>query len=179
MLRATVQSRPDATDPWIPRCSAVFFALTVEETVIENTICSFAPVSDSHWRLAIIEDGAGLAKKGRAPTLELGWTAAELLFVARGPAPFMLAFGSGRPGGAADQPDIGMILQAVSGRDAEHLIKPAEVGARIILGGQKALAAPAPPLPWKRWLLWAILISGVVSLAVMVRRLMREMGNEN
>lgn len=179
LLRAIVQSRPDATGPWIPRCSAVFFSLSVEETVIENAICSFSPVSDSHWRLAIIEDGAGLAKKGRAPTLELGWTAAELLFVARGPAPFILAFGSGRPGGAADQPDIGMILQAVSGRDAEHLIKPAEVGARIALGGQKALLAPVPPLPWKRWLLWAVLILGVVSLAVMVRRLLREMGTGN
>jgi hypothetical protein len=178
MLRATVQSRPDTTSPWIPRCSTVFFALTVEGTAIENTLCSFEPVSDSHWRLEIIEDGAGLATSGRVPTLELGWTAAEVLFVARGPAPFTLAFGSGRAG-TSDQPDIGMILQAVSGRDADHLISPAEVGERFDLGGQKALAAPPPPLPWKQWLLWAVLILGAVILAFMVRRLLHEMGSGN
>lgn len=178
MLRATVQSRSDITGPWISRCSTVFFSLKIEDSTIDNGICSFRPVSDSHWRVEIIEDGAGVGKDNPVPSLELGWTAAELLFVARGSAPFTLAFGSGKLKEAADRPGIGMVLQAVSGKDSEHVIKPAFVGERFDLGGKNALLAPTPPVPWKQWLLWTTLILGVAFLTFMVKHLLREMKNE-
>ena len=96
MIRASVQSRPDAKSPWVSRCSAVFYSLSRGGVTISDEVCSFGRTSDNRWRLEIFEDGLGLEQPGRAPSLELGWTAAELLFVARGPAPFTLAFGSGR-----------------------------------------------------------------------------------
>ena len=175
MIRASVQSRPDAKSPWVSRCSAVFYSLSRGGVTITDEVCSFNRTSDNRWRLEIFEDGLGLEQPGRAPSLELGWTAAELLFVARGPAPFTLAFGSGRLEKDAGQQDAGMILQAVSGKEAEQLVKSASVGKRIELGGKDALNRPPPPLPWKQWLLWAVLCLGVGLLALMVRQLLREM----
>lgn len=180
MIRASVQSRPDAKAPWVSRCTAVFYALRVDGAEIGNEACSFAGTHDSHWRLEIVEDGAGLRKSGKAPSLELGWTQAELLFVARGSAPFTLAFGSGRPADEADRPATEMILEAALGQEESgRLIRPASLGRRIELGGKGALQAPPPPLPWKRWLLWAVLCAGVVLLALMVVKLAKEMRRQD
>ncbi len=179
MIRASVQSRPDEQSPWISRCSAVFYALRMGGAEINNDVCSFMRTNDSQWRLEIIEDGAGLEKADRTPSLELGWTAAELLFVARGPAPFTLAFGSGRLESDTEQPATDMILQAVSGKESEQIVRPAVPGRKIELGGKDVLRSPPPPLPWKQWLLWAILCAGVGLLACMVRHLIREMGKSD
>lgn len=178
MIRASVQSRSNEESQWIARCSAVFYALARGGGAIANDMCSFGQTSDSHWRLEIIENGLGLEKSGKVPSLELGWTAAELLFIARGPAPFTLAFGSGRLEEDAGQPATGMILQAVSGKEAEQLVKPAIPGNRIELGGKDALTRPPPPLPWKQWLLWSVLCLGVGLLALMVRHLLRDLRRE-
>lgn len=180
MIRASVQSRPDAKSPWVSRCTTVFYALRMDGAEVSSEVCSFARTHDSHWRLEIVEDGAGLGQSNRTPSLELGWTLAELLFVARGPAPFTLAFGSGRLGDEAVHSATGMILETVSAREEQaQLIKPASLGDRIELGGKSALQTPPPPLPWKRWLLWAVLCAGVFLLIVMVRHLLREMGKRN
>jgi hypothetical protein len=175
MIRASVQSRPDGKSPWVSRCSAVFYSLKMGSAGMDNDICLFGRTNDRQWRLEIIEDGAGLEKNDRAPSLELGWNAAEILFVARGPAPFTLAYGSGLIAGNPGQSATGMILQAVSGKHPEQLVRPAVLGKKIELGGKSALEAPPPPLPWKQWILWAVLLVGIGLLALMVRHLQREM----
>jgi hypothetical protein len=175
MIRASVQSRADTKSPWITRCSAVFYSLTMSGANIDDDICLFGRTDDRMWRLEIIEDGAGLEKTDRAPSLELGLTTAELLFVARGPAPFTLVFGSGRLAGETGQPATGMMLQAVSGKQSEQLVRPAVLGEKIELGGKGALVVPPPPLPWKQWVLWAVLLLGTGLLFLMVRHLQREM----
>ncbi len=175
MIRASVQSRSDAKSPWISRCSAVFYSLKMGGAGLDNDTCLFGRTDDRLWRLEIIEDGAGLEKIDRAPSLELGWNAAELLFVARGPAPFTLVFGNGRLAGDPGPPVTGMILQAVSGKQSEQLVRSAALGKKIELGGKGALVVPLPPLPWKQWLLWTVLLIGTGLLFLMVRHLQREM----
>lgn len=177
MVRAAVQSRPDAEAPWVSRCTDVFYSLQVGETVIDRDVCTFAPTADRLWRLAVIEDGAGVRNSEKGPTLELGWRAAELLFVARGPAPYTLAFGSGRVAGDDEAAASRMIMQAVSGTEPA-LIRPAGLGEVIELGGKITLQTPAAPLPWRRWLLWTVLAAGVLLLAAMVRHLWLEMRQE-
>lgn len=174
MVRAIVQSRPDAKAPWANRCTDVFYTLQVGGTTIDRDVCTFVSTADRLWRLAVIEDGAGVRNSQKGPTLELGWKAAELLFVARGPAPYTLAFGSGRVAADDAAATSQMVLQAVSGTDPA-LVRPAVAGGKIELGGSKALQAPPLPLPWRRWLLWAVLATGVLLLAAMVRHLWLEM----
>lgn len=175
MIRASVQSRSGLKNPWISRCTAVFYSLKIGGSGLENDVCFFGQTTDSQWRLEIIEDGAGLENPERAPTLELGFLPAELIFVARGKAPFTLAYGNGRLAGDSRSSATEMILQAVSGKEAGQLVRPAVLRERRELGGKGALETPPPPLPWKKWLLWAVLVSGICLLAFMVRHLHREM----
>jgi hypothetical protein len=175
MIRASVQSRPDAKSPWIFRCSAVFYSLKMSGAGMDSDICLFGWTDDKQWRLEIIEDGAGLEKTNRAPSLELGWSATELLFIARGPTPFTLAYGNGKLAGDPGQPVTGMVLQAVSGRQSEQLVRSAILGKKIELGGKGALVVPPSLLPWKQWLLWTVLLIGTGLLVLMVRHLQREM----
>ena len=174
MLRASVQSRPDSRSPWTTRCSEVFYTLQAEGAAIARDVCAFPPTADRLWRLQIFEDGVGVDKTGRVPSLELGWRAAELLFVARGKAPYTLVFGSGKAGGSGMGGESQMLLETVADSE-QKMMRQAKAGKRFELGGEKALQPLPPPLPWQRWLLWAVLGAGVALLAAMVRRLWLEM----
>ncbi len=48
-------------------------------------------------------------------------------------------------------------------------------GSKVTLGGDKALQIPLPPIPWKKWLLWGVLVAGVVLLAAMTWKLAMQM----
>lgn len=175
MVRAAVQSRPDSRSPWSTRCAGVYYSLRVEGTAIASDSCTFPPTADSWWRLQIFADGAGVESSGHAPTLELGWRAAELLFVARGPGPYMLLYGSGKAARSAGAEDPQMLLEAVA-KSGNPPVRSAKAGSRIEVGGAQALQPPPRPLPWRRWLLWAVLAAGIALLAAMVRHLWLDIG---
>ena len=175
MIRAAVQSRSGPENPWISRCTAVFYSLKIGGAGLAKDTCFFGQTTDRQWRLDVLEDGAGVEGADGTPALELGVLPAELIFVARGKAPFTLAYGSGRRAGESGPPASEMILQAMSGKEAERLVRPAVIGERRELGGRGALETPPPPLPWKKWMLWAVLASGIFLLVLMVRHLHREM----
>ena len=99
--------------------------------------------------------------------LQIGWTAHELLFLARGPAPYLLAFGSGQLFNEPGKSSSDMILPALKKGKSYRLITPAFIGKQLCLGGDKVLEMPAPPRPWKKWILWSVLCIGVAVLAWM------------
>lgn len=68
-----------------------------------------------------------------------------------------------------------MLLQAINMESSTQVIGLAKLGKRIILGGDAALESPAQPPPWKKWLLWAVLVLGVGLLAFMARSLTKEL----
>ena len=111
---------------------------------------------------------------GGAPALELGWVPHDLTFVAQGEPPYTLAFGSAAIGRSTQPVDA--LLRLIDKKQESALIQSARVSQRIVLGGEGRLKPPPPPLPWKQWLLWAVLVLGVAFLGWMVRRLMRQLG---
>ena len=175
IARLSVQSRPDEKANWTARCEQVFYYLSFEGNVISNEPCNFQPTADSLWRVAVEQDGAGLQSATSRISLQLGRQPSELLFVARGTPPYLLAFGSGKYLQANSISGDGMLLQTIQGDDKEKMIGQARPGEKIRLGGELALQAPAKPMPWKKWLLWAVLVLGVGLLAFMVRSLSKEM----
>lgn len=178
IARVALQSRANDKAGWITRCEQVFYSLTLDGTGLQNEPCTFSPTSDPIWRLAVSEDGAGLRSGNRMPTLQLGWIPSELVFVGRGAPPFLLAFGSGRLEQGAKNGDSGMIFQALRTESGSRITSRAVLGKRITLGGKAALQPPTPARPWKKWLLWTVLVLGVGLLAVMAKNLLGEMKKE-
>ena len=153
----------------------MFYDLSFEGAAIQNEPCVFQPTADPLWRVVVKQDGAGLRSDSRAMTLQLGWQPSELIFIARGNPPYLLAFGSGKLAQQDKNPDGGILLQAIKSESSTQMIGLAKLGKRIILGGDAALQSPVLPPPWKKWLLWAVLVLGVGLLAFMARSLTKEL----
>ncbi len=175
IARLALQSRPDKDGDWQTRCEQVFYDLTLKNVSLQSEPCTFRSTGDPLWRLVIRQDGAGLRSTPDALTLQLGWTPKELLFVGRGTPPFLLAFGSGKLEQQPGKVDSQMILQTIETESASGVTGVARLGKRISLGGKAALQPPPKRPPWKKWLLWAVLLLGVGGLAFMARSLVKEM----
>lgn len=170
----SVQSRSDTDKGWRTRCEQVFHDLNFEGNAIQNEPCAFHPTADTLWRVVVKHDGAGLHSGNRQPTLQLGWLPTDLLFVGRGKPPYLLAFGNGKLAQQDKQTD-GMLLQTIRMTSPHQAIGVATPGERVNLAGDSALRGPGKSLPWKKLLLWAVLLSGVGLLAFMARSLIKEM----
>ncbi len=175
-VRARLYSRADATTPWQLRYQGLFYDLQREGHHLRSEPVRLPPLSHPLWRLEVPQSGGGLGRG--MPQLELAWHPQRLLFVARGETPFTLAFG--RHLTTADSVAIDPLLQRINGDAMQAgLIKSAYAGEWFELGGEARLRAPAPPLPWQKWLLWSVLLGGVLLLAMMVRSLYRQMKRDD
>jgi len=170
LMRARVLSRNDEQSTWRHRVRNLFYTLTVDGILIENNPVSVCCTADRYWRLEFgSESGIGSG----IPVLQLGWIPHELVFVARGEGPFTLAYGSAVVG-TSKQPLDAML--GVFGKEKEKIfLKKARIEKEIVLGGEDCLIPPEPPLPWKQWILWAVLVVGVAVLGVMTWRLFKQM----
>lgn len=176
VVRARLLSRSDQDKAsWQLRYEGLLYTLLREGHSLQNEAIELAGVSDTHWRLEVVQDGGGLGTG--QPQLQVGWVPHRLLFVARGEAPFTLSFGAAtvKPS-ASDIADL--ITRLEKQQDDEGFIKLGHAGGIFELGGEQRLHPPAPPLPWQKWLLWAVLIFGVMVLAWMGRSLYRQMNAE-
>ncbi|RZB37823.1 MAG: hypothetical protein SRB2_00925 [Desulfobacteraceae bacterium Eth-SRB2] len=178
ILHATILSRDNKEAHWVVRRQAIFYRLKMEAVELNNDMITFPQTSDRFWRLKVLQDGSGIEASRPLPVLQLGWRAHELLFIARGPAPYMLAFGSGQLFNQPGKSSSDMILPALKKEKSHQLITPALIGKQLGLGGDKALKVPSPPKPWKKWILWSVLCIGVAVLAWMARSLYCQMNSK-
>jgi len=176
LAEATLFSRPDREATWQNRQRSVFYHLTFEETTLVQDTASVGPTTDRYWKLAVEEDA--FSDPSTVPTVELGWLPHELLFVARGEGPFMLAYGSARLGQEEQGRDEHGTLARMMGGDKEGLLREAAVLSKKELGGSGQLVPPPPPVPWKTWLLWGVLVIGVGVIAMMALSLGKGMNRE-
>ena len=167
MATLRLLSRPAADAPWRERADALFYRLRVEGTELASAEMPVERRRDRYWRIEAREGN------GKAPALELGWAPDELVFIARGRAPFQLAAGSARVAPAA-QP-VNRLLADLDDTHRAALTGSARLGGRSSLAGPDALRPLPPPVPWQRYLLWALLIGGVLLLLAMAIRLYRQM----
>lgn len=177
IISASVQSRVDTDDTWRERCSGVFYLLSMNGQRLQSEPCSFGTTTDRLWRLVVLDDGAGLAGGNRKVMLDLGWQSDELLFLARGTAPYLLAYGSGKLENRELSQRSDMILTALQQQQGGAIVQLATLGKHLELGGESILRPPPPPKPWKTWLLWGVLVAGVAVMGLMAFSLFRELRN--
>lgn len=174
LVEVSVHSRPDSKAPWEFRGRGLFYRLTVGEGSLENNEMPVSWTPDRYWLLRVDQSGGGLGS--RLPAVAIGWHPHTLLFVARGDAPFTLAYGSARA--EATPTATHALLKRIDQDITQGLVSRAiDVGGPIVLGGEKVLEPPAKPIDWKQILLWIVLIGGVALLAWMAQRLLRETKN--
>jgi len=112
-----------------------------------------------------------------APQLTIGFPPDALVFLAEGNGPYTLAVGSKRARHADYPVDAALAsLRAKYGRDWQP--PPASIGAAVVSAGDAALRAPAAPLPWRSWILWAVLVAGAALVVAFAVSLLREAARE-
>lgn len=173
VVQARLLSRAkEGEEPWRLRHQGLFYTLQREGHILRSDTVSLPTVDDPYWRLEIEMAGGGIGRG--SPQLELGWVAHRIFFVSRGETPFSLAFGA--TGVEPLRSDLAPLLHTLEKqRRGNGFIKPALPGTVHELGGERRLQPTPPPLPWKTWLLWAVLLGGVGILALMARSLYRQM----
>ena len=165
LVEAALLSRATPTQPWQERYRGALYQMRANGVAWQNTTLSLFPTTDRYWRLEVDERNGGLSSG--LPSIEIGWIAQNLVFVAQGAAPFTLAYGSSRITTPSDLKDP--LLNDIAVLSAQGQIKQAAAGENIALG-----RASLPGLPWKTWLRWAALAIGMLALVILVRRLYRK-----
>ncbi|QRY80072.1 DUF3999 domain-containing protein [Pseudomonas sp. PDNC002] len=164
-----ISGRHDGNVQWTPLARGVLYRLPGQGGEITQEELELPGTTLGQLRLQVDSRGGGLG--GSTAHLSVGVRATELVFLARGGAPYELAVGS------ASATDAGLPLSTlVPGYEPKRL---AAMGDARLKG---TLQAPAPQAAvsvaksdtqWKRYGLWALLLAGVGLLALMALSLLK------
>ncbi len=162
-----LSSRRMAKDPWRLVAHAGFYRVRTADADQENAPIEVAVDEDRYWRARITNTAAPPREPLR---LRAEWIPNDVIFLAQGHAPFLLAFGNATaPKTEVDLNQIPATLQ----------IAPAAVGPPQVLGGPTRLVGKPAGFPRMRAVLWAVLLLAVMLLAWMSYRLAKEKGATN
>jgi hypothetical protein len=164
---AQILVRQDPRAPWRRVADGVFYRIGEGKGELRNVPLHVNNVPFRYWRVEL--DPRSGVTSASPPTLLLGWQAAEIVFPARGSAPFELAFGrrDATPGALPIGTlvpgfDAARGLQVDAGRATAEA--PPQVANRTALG---------TAVDYRRVALWAVLIVTVIVLGVLGVRLLR------
>lgn len=171
LVRVSIESSRKMDGPWYTRYSGLLYDLQYGTERVSTTSIHLPVVTDRFWRVQVLDTEGSL---GSEPVLQLGWLPEQLLFVAQGESPFTLAYGSATVERMIT-PLPQLLLNEDELRKQGKLIKSARLGSVVQLGDKSRLQPPRPPIDWKQYVLWFVLVLGVLVLAVMVMRLYKQM----
>lgn len=161
-LSLELLSRARSTDPWRPVFSGEFYRLAAGTGERTNAPVSIETNFDRFWRVRRVQPGGALGPL----RLQATWNAQEVLFLARGPGPYLLAYGNAADDDAASV-SLEPLLQGIT-------VQSATAGASFVLGGAGRLRSGT--VPWKMAILWGALGLAVLVLAWMAYQLTRQLG---
>jgi hypothetical protein len=165
-------SRPDAKAPWVRRAGSSVYRFEVGRDELAETRLDARGSRDRHWRIATDEARGGFG--GSLPVVRAGYRPDDVVFVARGEAPFEIAFGSR----GVDPPPRGSeSLRALASSDDGRLVPATDLalGEPRTLAGERALSASLVP-GWKRFVLWGVLGAASLALLLTARAALRDPG---
>lgn len=153
--------------PWVQIGAQTAFRLRQSDETLRNDDIAIRAVH--RYDAFRIEAPNTLAT---APHLSVGYRPDSIVFLAEGSGPFLLAAGSAQARHPFYPVDLALAsLRAKAGKDWQPPL--AKLGAARPSGGDAVLKAAPPPLPWRRWLLWAVLAAGAALIAGLALSLLR------
>lgn len=170
LVQASVYSGLTAEGPWRLGHDGVLYDLQYGETLRNPEIR--LPVMRRRFVKLVVAPGGGGIGSG-TPQLEVSWHPEQLLFIRRGEPPFRLVYG--RSGGEPTPFGTSELLKAWPEPRRELPRASAHLGDEFPLGDPSVLEPPAPPLPYRTWALWGVLLLAVGGVLAMSASLLRQM----
>jgi hypothetical protein len=168
LVQGALYSRADPEAEWRYRGEGMFYRLRIDGEEVAGAPVDLSTRSgERYWRFSPSENAGAEV----APALVVSYTPHELLLLARGTGPFLLAYGAATMA-PADRPVAELIRTLDDGGSGREIATEARLGEAVTLGGSEALT---PPPPLRRWLLWSVLVAGVGLIAGMAWHLWRQM----
>jgi Protein of unknown function (DUF3999) len=184
LAQVEILSRNRASDPWRAAARTVVYRLRRQGAEILSPEISIATNPDRYWLLRVDQRGGGLGAGD--PQFFAGWVPHRLVFVARGGAPFTLAYGN-RDAGPSNYA-METLVRGYDGKPAAsglEQVKMTQVAAVMptrmkspelrlpsALGGA---VIPLDSIDIKKLILWSGLVASILLLAWMAWRLLRQM----
>ncbi len=167
MAEFELLSRSAEDKAWQSRGRLLAYRLKTGDALLEDGDARVDLTRDRFWSLRLT--GKQRAAPAGVPTVEVGWVPDQVVFLARGAGPYTLAAGSGSR--RIEPQALGKLWQSMPG--GSGAVQAARIGAMRELGGTAALEPARAPIPWQRYLMWALLVGAVAVLALMARSLLR------
>jgi hypothetical protein len=164
VLNVELLSRAHTTDSWRLVTQGEFYRVSTGSSDHNNEPIRIPTDSDRFWLARQIQPTGPIGNV----KLQATWDAMDLVFLARGSGPFLLAYGNA----SADSSSVALdpLIKGVT-------VVQAQTGPSHVLGGADRLRPAPRTVPWRMTILWLALGLGVVLLAWMVYRLSRELGS--
>ena len=174
VVRVRLTSSQEEGGPVVQHFQGVAYHLDAGEESWKSPAIQVDSRGHQFWTLTLLQGDEPM--QGGAPSLRLGWTPARVLFVPQGNGPFTLAYGnaSAEPASFTSQE---LFLPIQSEFEDVFEIPLALTGVPVELGGPTRLEA-VDEVPWEQMVLWGSLIAGVVLLAFLSVRLLRQAGSQ-
>jgi uncharacterized protein DUF3999 len=175
VLQVTISSRNDEQAPWTPRSRGQSSAVRSQGGLQLSPPLAFSATSDRFWKVDVTR---GAETVGVRPlVLELGYVPEVIRFLAQGPAPYFLVYGS-RIAPVNDNSTTACDLLPDDPVGLARLL-PARPADDRAVGGKEALNPPPRPTPVRRIILWSILAAGAALVIVMSLSVLRKLKSES
>lgn len=170
LVNASISGADDKSGPFRPLHQGIFYRIRHRGALLESPSVPVARTRARYVRMSLSAQGGGLGTI--APDLELARRPDQLLFAERGEGPFELAFGHYAAPPSAFNADELLGALPLEARTTLPIATTTLSAARTI-AGPSARAAPPPPAPVKKYILWAVLFAAVLLLTLAARSLIR------
>jgi hypothetical protein len=165
-----IQHRRNDREAWREAANTVGYRLMRNDDELRSPPIALCCSTDRYWRIQFDQRGGGIGRG--QPKVELGWTPQQGMFVARGSGPFLLAYGS-----ADVTPTSFAAATLIPGYKVEHYpVLPSATFDPPVARSAAAVGINETAFAWRTLALWGVLIAGVMLLATMVWRLLRQVG---
>ena len=168
--------RNNANDPWMLLSAASLYRTVKQGKPVNNPDIVIRPHEARFWRLQFHQASGGIGQQN--PGLRVGWAPQTVVWNARGQAPYTLQVGH--------QPSMSNVLALddlmphYTQEKLQQLPKAAlTFTANASVSASPTQSAWVSPPDYKRWLLWAGLLVGVLVLAGMAWSLLKTTNKES